>query len=425
MLGSKVVNRDDVLKDHGRILGGLEERVKGIVVNILSGVECRLEAELHGVALEVMQAVMEFEILSVAGPKGKHQAQRGYSRWGHNPGSVVIDGTKVRCEVPRVVAKESRKTQQLKSYGLFQQTGELVRRAYRDLIRGVSTRRFAEGVEDFVRAHGISASTISRHMVKATAQKVEELFTRSLAELDLVVLMLDGVDVGGHTVVIALGIDSKGKKHILGLRQGATENTAVAKGLLEELVERGLRTERPMLVVIDGAKALRRAVTDVLGEKTPVQRCTVHKKRNVLDYLAKSERPWVSRRMTQAYNENDEAKARKQLLSLANELQRINPSAAKSLLEGFEETLTVQRLGLPQELRCSLRSTNIIESANNGVRDGSRNVKNWQGGTKVERWTAASLLDREKNFRAINGCKHMNALIVALENYTKPETEAA
>jgi transposase-like protein len=425
MFGSKVVNREDVLKDHGRILRGLEERVKGIVVNMLTGVECKLGAELHGVAREVMEAVMEFEILSIVGPKGKHQTGRRYSRWGHNPGSVVIDGAKVRCQVPRVVEEESRKTHRLKTYGLFQQTGELVKRAYRDLIRGVSTRRFAEGVEDFVRAHGISASTISRRMVMATAQKVEELFTRSLAELELAVLMLDGVDVGGHAVIIALGIDSKGKKHILGLRQGATENTAVAKGLLEELVERGLRTDRPMLVVIDGAKALRRAVTDVLGEKTPVQRCTVHKKRNVLEYLSKTDRPWVSRRMTQAYNESDEGKARKQLLSLAGELQRINPSAAKSLLEGLDETLTVQRLGLPLALRCSLRSTNIIESANNGIRTGSRNVKNWNGGTIVERWTAASLLDREKNFRAINGCKHMNVLLVALENYTKPETEAA
>jgi transposase-like protein len=425
MRGTKVVNREDVLKDHARILRNLEDRVKGIVVSVLSGVECKLGAELHGIALEVMQAVMEFEILSVVGPKGRHQAERRYSRWGHNPGSVVVDGTKVRCQAPRVVEEESRKTHRLKTYTLFQQTGELVKRAYRDLIRGVSTRRFAEGVEDFVRAHGISASTISRRMVKATAQKVEELFTRSLAELELAVLMLDGVEVGGHSVVVALGIDSKGKKHILGLRQGATENTVVAKGLLEELTDRGLSTDRPMLVVIDGAKALRRAVMDVLGEKTPVQRCTVHKKRNVLEHLSKSNRPWVSRRMTQAYNENDEAKARKQLLSLADQLQEINPSAAKSLLEGLEETLTVQRLKLPEQLRRSLRSTNIIESANNGVRDRSRNVKHWGDGTQIERWTAAGLLETEKHFRRIRGCKHMEVLLVALENNLRKETEAA
>lgn len=421
----KVVNRDDVLKDQERILRLLQERVKGMVLDILGGVQMNLAQELRGLGLEVMQAVMEFEISSIAGPKGKHQDSRQYSRWGHNPGSVIIDGAKVRSRIPRVLEEGSQKSYRLKSYGLFRQTGELVKRAYRDLIRGVSTRRFAEGIEAFIRGHGISASSVSRKMVKATAKKVEELFSRSLAELELAVLMLDGVDVGGHAVVIALGIDTKGVKHILGLRQGATENTAVAKGLLEELIERGLSLEQLMLVVIDGAKALRKAVSEVLGENTPVQRCTVHKKRNVLGHLSKTDQAWVSRRMTQAYNEKDEAKARRQLLRLAEELETINPSAAKSLLEGLDETLTVQHLRLPEELRRSLRSTNIIESANNGVRDRSRNVKRWRDGAQVERWTAASLLETEKKFRRIKGYKHLPVLIAELNNYKKQEQQAA
>ena len=425
MRRNKVVNQNDVLKDYDRILGPLESRVKSIVVDILSGVQPHLAAELHGVALEVMQAVMEFEITSIAGPKGKHLESRQYNRWGHNPGSVVIDGTKVHCPVPRVVEDESRHTHPLRTYGVFRQGGDLVRRAYRDLIRGISTRRFREGVEDFVKGHGISASTISRHMVRATAQKVEELFSRSLAVLDLAVLMIDGVDVGGHTVVIALGIDTQGVKHILGLRQGATENATVAKGLLEDLLERGLVVGRPMLVVIDGAKALRRAVKDVFGESTPVQRCTVHKKRNVLEYLSKNDRPWVSRRMSQAYNEHSEQEARTMLLALANQLQPINPDATKSLLEGLEETVTVQRLGLPKELRLSLRSTNIIESANNGVRDRTRNVKRWRDGFQVERWTAAVLLETANSFRRIRGCDHMPVLVTALSNHRKQETAVA
>ncbi|MFN0157613.1 MAG: hypothetical protein ACKVRP_06015 [Bacteroidota bacterium] len=177
----KVINRDDVLKDQERILGPLEARVKGIVGDILNGVQTSLGKELHGIALEVMQAVMEFEISGIAGLKGKHQKGRQYSRWGHNPGSVIVDGTKIRCQVPRIVEEESRKAHPLKSYRVFRQSGEIIERAYRDLIRGISTRRFAEGVEDFVNGHGISASTVSRHMVKATAGKVEELFTRSLA----------------------------------------------------------------------------------------------------------------------------------------------------------------------------------------------------------------------------------------------------
>jgi len=421
----KVVNEKDVLKDQARILASLEERVKGVVLNILGGIQVNLAHELRGIGLEVMQAVMEFEISSIAGAKGKHQKDRHFSRWGHNPGSVVIDGMKVRSRIPRVVEERSRKSYGLKTYGLFRQTGEIVKRAYRDLIRGISTRRFAEGIEGFIRGHGVSASSVSRKMVKATAKKVEELFSRSLAELELAVLMLDGVDVGGHAVVIALGIDTKGVKHILGLRQGATENTTVAKGLLEELVERGLTVNQPMLVVIDGAKALRKAITEVFGEQMPVQRCTVHKKRNVLGHLAKTDQVWVSRRMTQAYNEKDEAKARRQLLNLAEQLETMNPSAAKSLLEGLDETLTVQRLRLPEELKRSLRSTNIIESSNNGVRDRSRNVKRWRNGQQIERWTAAGLLETEKKFRRIKGYKHMPVLITELNNYRKQEQEAA
>lgn len=421
----KVVNREDVLKDHERILGALQERVKGMVVDILAGAQVNLAQEFRGIGLEVMQAVMEFEISSIAGVKGKHQARRQYSRWGHNPGSVVMDGAKIPSLIPRIVEEASRKSYRLKSYGLFRQTGELVKRAYRDLIRGISTRRFAEGVDAFIRGHGISASAVSRKMVRATARKVEELFSRSLAALELAVLMLDSVDIGGHAVLIALGIDSKGVKHILGLRQGATENTAVAKGLLEELVERGLSVDRPMLVVIDGAKALRKAVADVLGEQTPVQRCTVHKRRNVLGHLSKSEQAWVSRRMTQAYNEKDEAKARRHLLNLAEQLEKINPSAARSLLEALDETLTVLRLGLPEELKRSLRSTNIIESTNNGVRDRSRNVKRWRDGIQVERWTAAGLLETEKKFRRIKGYKHLPVLMAALNNDKTQEQQAA
>jgi len=425
MCATKVANRSDVLKDQDRILSSLERRIKGIVVDILTGAEMNLAGELHGIGLEVMRAVMEFEIADIAGPKGTHVKERTYSRWGSNAGSVVIDGAKVPCAVPRIVNTKDHKSHTLQSYGFFRQGGELVKRAYRDLIRGISTRRFAEGVGAFVKGYGLSASSVSRRMVTATARKVEELFTRSLTPLELAVLMIDGVDVGGHTVIIALGIDTNGEKHILGLRQGATENTAVAKALLEDLVERGLDVERPMLVVIDGARALRKAVTDVLGEQTPVQRCTVHKKRNVLEHLSKTDRPWVSRRMTQAYTQTDEHKARKDLLALADQLQKINPSAAKSLLEGLDETLTVQRMHLPEQLRRSLRSTNIIESANNGVRDRSRNVKRWRDGNQVERWTAASLWETEKAFRRVKGCAHMAILMTALNNYQQQQKQAA
>jgi transposase-like protein len=422
---NKIINRNDVLNDHQRILGRVEERIKGILLDILGGTQSNLARELKGIGLEVMNAVMELEIAQVAGVKGKHTEGRRYSRWGHNPGSVILDGTKVRCEVPRALSPETRQSYRLKSYPLFRQTGEMVKRAYRDLIRGISTRRYAEGIEEFLHGHGISASTISRHMVTATAAKVKELFTRSLSALELCVLMIDGVEVGGHTVVIALGIDTKGVKHVLGLRQGATENASVVKGLLEELLGRGLSPDRAMLVVIDGAKALRKAVDAIFGENVAVQRCTVHKKRNVLDHLPKGERSRVSRRLSRAYDLTDEATARKDLQDLAKELEAVNPSAARSLEEGLDETLTVQRLGLPALLRVSLRSTNVIESSNSGVRDRGRNVKRWQGGDHVERWTAAGLLETEKSFRRVKGYRHLSVLVVALENNRRKKQSAA
>lgn len=264
MRRAKVIKRDHVLKGRNRILHGLEDRVRVIVVDILSGVQTNLSSELHGIGLEMMKAVMEFEILEVIGPKGEHLRERLYSWGGHNPGSVVIDSTRVPCAVPRVIEQTSGKSRTLLSYRLFHHAGEAVTRAYPALINGISTRIFAEGVGAFVEGYGLGAATISRRMIAATAKKVEELFTRSLAEVELAVLMIDGIEVGDQTVVVALGIDTQGVKRILGLRQGATENTAVVKGLLEEILERGVSAERPLLVVIDGGKALRRAVSDVL-----------------------------------------------------------------------------------------------------------------------------------------------------------------
>jgi transposase-like protein len=269
-------------------------------------------------------------------------------------------------------------------------------------------------------------------MVKATAQKLKDLLERSLSKLELAVLMIDGVRVGGHTVVVALGIDTEGHKHVLGLWQGSTENARVAKSLLEELMERGLDTERPLLVVLDGSKALRRAVTDILGEDTPVQRCTVHKKRNVLDHVPKQYQRQVSMRMTRAYNCVSAEEAQRELLDLENYLESINPSAAKSLREGMDETLTLHRLGIPEALRRSLQSTNIAESAIAVVRQRIRNVKRWTDGGRrspkadqVQRWIASGLLEAEKRFRRVNGYAAMTHLINSLTNLRQNQQDAA
>jgi putative transposase len=421
----KVVKTVDVIKGNEEIFEPIKERVTEVVLGVLEGMKSNMEAELQGIGLLVMQAVMELEIARIAGKKGKHQKNRTHNWWGSNPGSVVIDGRKVPVIVPRAVEYRTQRTYKLRSYSLFRQTGELLQRAYRDLIRGISTRRYKEGVSQFLDGYGVSAATVSRRMIKATSRKVKELLERDLSNLDLAVLMIDGVRVSGQTVVVALGIDTQGVKHMLGLWQGSTENSQVAKSLLADLVSRGFKIDTPLLVVIDGSKALRKAIDDVLGVEVPVQRCTVHKKRNVLEELPKHYQSMVSRRMTRAYNLLSEDDARRELLSLVKELETINPSAARSLEEGLEETLTLHRLGVVDSLRKSLQSTNIIESAISVVRQAHRNVKQWKDGKQIERWIGAGLLEAEKNFRRINGYGAMKQLVDALVHYKNKREQAA
>ncbi len=287
------------------------------------------------------------------------------------------------------------------------------------MIRGISTRRYEEGVSKFLEGYGTSSSSVSRRMIAATAQKIKEMFERRLEELELAVLMIDGIHIGDYTVVIALGIDTKGIKHVLGVWEGSAENTTIAKGLLENLIDRGLHTEQLYLVVMDGSKALRRAVIDILGTDTHVQRCTVHKKRNVLSYLPKNLQGVVSRRMTEAYSMNDAVKAKERLLSIAQDLEQEHSSAAKSLREGLDETLTLHRLNLPLALRKSLQSTNLIESLNSVVRQKERNVKYWKTEEQVTRWVCAGVLEAEKGFRRIKGYGALPILIDALNKNKK------
>jgi putative transposase len=318
---------------------------------VLQGAKEKLAEELWGIGLMAMDAIMEMEITEIAGPKGKHNPQREYYRGGWNPGSVVVNDQKVPVWVPRAVQRESKASYRVQSYGFFHEAASMAKRAYQDLIRGVSTRRFAVGIEKFLHGYGFSARSVSRHMVEATAGKLKELMSRSLGDLDLVVLMLDSIHITKDViVVVALGIDRQGVKHILGVREGSSESARVVKGLLENLLERGMNVERPLLVVIDGAKALRSAVKSVLGEELPVQRCIVHRIRNVEEELPKKHRPWVHKALLRAYHAPAEDTARAMLLDLEEQLRVISSDAAASLKEGLQETLTVHHLGLPENV---------------------------------------------------------------------------
>lgn len=421
----RVVKAHEAIKGYDKVFATVETQMREVVTSVLRGVKTSLGGELHGLGLLVMNAIMELEITEVVGTRYAHREERRYTRWGKNPGYVVVNGQKEKTTVPRAMETRTGKTYALKTYAAFQQTGNVVRRAYQDLMRGISTRRYADGVQEFVTGYGASAAAVSRHMVVATAEKVKDLLERRLETVDIAVLMIDGVRIGSGTVVLALGIDTQGVKRVLGLWQGATENIRVVKSLLEDLVERGLNTTRPMLVVIDGSKALRRAVSDVLGSDTLVQRCTVHKKRNVLDELPKQHQREVSRRMTKAYNLNSVDDARRELVALVKDVEKISPSAARSLEEGMEETLTLHTLGIPDVLRRSLRSTNLIESVNAVVRTRLRNVKRWRDGDQTERWTAAALLEAEKTFRRVKGHAAISILVGALARQRYGQQQAA
>jgi transposase-like protein len=304
------------------------------------------------------------------------------------------------------------------------------------MLAGVSTRRYARtqepvGEEVERASRSTSKSAVSRAFVARTSERLGELMARRLDDIRLAVLMLDGIDLKGRCNVVALGITTEGVKVPLGLWEGSTENAAVATALLSDLVDRGLDVGQGVLCVLDGAKALRKAVRDVLGHDTPVHRCIRHKERNVLDHLPERDRPAVKRRLRRAWVDTDHARALDALRTLAGELERSHPGAAGSLREGLEETLTLTRLGIRGALKRTLESTNPIESMIECVRRTSRNVKRWQSGDMALRWTAAGMLEAEQQFRRVVGYRDLAKLAVAIErdlaakNVPSPTAEQA
>ncbi len=265
-----------------------------------------------------------------------------------------------------------------------------------------------------MRSRGTSKSAVSRRFVAKTTAQLAAWQTASLESLDLVGLLIDGVHIGEHCLIVALGIAADGQKQALGLWDGSTENTRVCQDLLANLQSRGLRTDRSLLVILDGSKALRKAVRAIFGDAALVQRCQVHKMRNVLEYLSDRDRPWAQAILRRAYQATDVKKAQRLLLDLARRLEDEYPSAAESVREGLEETLTVQGLGLPERLQRSLTTTNAAESVISRTRHVKRNVKRWRGGKMMLRWVAAGVLEAVKGFRRLKGHRDMPTLVATL-----------
>jgi transposase-like protein len=372
-----------------------------------------------GVGLGVLAELLEEEVDEIVGPKGKHDSERTAVRHGHEAGEVTLGGRRVALERPRARAADGSGEVALVTYAHFADRDPLTQVVLERMLAGVSTRRYRRtaepvgaGVERAARS--TSKSAVSRTFVERTRRALGELMSRRLGDVRLAVMMLDGLELKGRTNVVCLGITTDGVKIPLGLWQGSTENATVATALLSDLVERGLDPEQGILFVIDGAKALRKAIRNVFGE-APVQRCVRHKERNALEHLPERERPRVKQRLRRAWALEDHARALDQLRQLASELERSYPGAAGSLREGVEETLTLIRLGVSGSLKRTLESTNPCESMIEIVRRTQRNVKRWSSGEMALRWTAAGMLEAERQFRKIIGYRDLATLVIAIE----------
>ena len=396
----------------------LPEQVTIAVRDLAGAVKKGLLALSVGVGLAVVHELFEAEVTRLAGPKGKHDPERQAYRHGQEPRQVTLGGRRVQVDKPRVRSVDNEEVE-LRTFHTFAGRDLLSAAALERMLAGLSTRRYPAGLEPIgdVEPLATSKSAISRRFVQGTEQKLAELFGRDLSQLDLLAIFIDGVLIAEHCVVVALGVDAEGRKHPLGLWEGSTENKTVCNALLGNLIERGLDPEQPRLFVIDGGKAIRAAITATFGKHGIIQRCRAHKRRNVLDHLPQSERAFIGRKLDQAWKEPNAERAEAQLRALAKHLEVKHPGAAASLLEGLEETLTVTRLGLSPTLLRTFKSTNPVESMISIGRTVAGNVKRWRDGKMVLHWTAAGLLEAEKQFRRVNGYREMAILRRALDQH--------
>lgn len=363
---------------------------------------------------KLAEEMMHWEVGELAGVKNQAHAKRENLRWGTQTGYCVVGGQKVPLDRPRVRDVRHREVP-LGSYEVLQQASLMEDSVWHKIMHGLTTRRYSEVIREIERAYGIEKSTVSEHFIEASRRRLDQLTGRSLAGQAFCALMIDGTYFAQQALIVALAITLQGHKMVLGLRQGATENTTVVKQLLEDLRDRGLDFEVPRLYVLDGSKALRAAVGKMAGKAALIQRCQVHKIRNVVDHLSEEHQTNVRCKMRNAYATREYAAAKSSLDRLLRELMDLNPSAARSLEEGLEETLTVHRLRVPTTLRNSLSSTNLIESAFSMVETVCRNVKRWQGGDQHLRWIASGLLWAESRWNRLHGYREMPILVKELE----------
>lgn len=399
-----------------------DERVQQLVLPGLKVTIDPRETMVHlavNAGLAVLQAWLEEDRVAICGPaRSRSQARKGY-RWGSTSSEITLGGRKVKVARPRVRSQAGAEIE-LPRFQWAAREDPLVERTLEQILAGVSTRSYArslEGVGMGVVSRSTSKSAASRRFVEATGKKIEEFMARPLGSLELFAMMIDALEFAGEAVVVALGIAADGSKEVLGLIHGSTENAGLCRDLLAHLVERGLPTDRSLLFVLDGSKALHKSVVDAFGKRALIQRCTLHKRRNVREHLPKERQRTVDAVLRQAYRCTDAGKARALLVNQARTLEEDYPSAAASIREGLDETLTVMRLGLPDQLVRTLTTTNPIESLMSVIRTKSRNVRRWRGGKMRLRWAVVGAFEAQKAFRRIKGHRHLVTLANRLREH--------
>jgi transposase-like protein len=363
------------------------------------------------IALEQVESLLLQELEELTGPRYSREGGRpGLARWGRQGGSIYLLDQKVPVQVPRVRDPRRGAEVPLETYQEFQSPLAADQSLFGRILGGLSCRNYDRTSRLDPESFGLSSSTVSRRFIEASSAKLQELRERRLDGHDFVAVFMDGKVFAGETIVTAVGVTLKGDKIVLGFSQTTTENEVACRELLQELVDRGLSAESGLLFVLDGGKGLRKAVSTVFGRKTPVQRCQWHKRENVLAYLPKGRQAAMRKRLLRAQETPDYEKAKEALLKIHKELLLENESAARSLLEGLEETLTLQRLGLFEALSRSFKTTNVIESVQSGIGQQTDKVDNWKNSNQLHRWMASALLELEPGLRKVCGYQHLYKL---------------
>jgi len=391
---------------------------------LLAEVASSIEQMACQAGLLMMKAMIDEEVEQLAGPKGSHNDQVSGYRWGKEQGHAVFMGRKVALEKPRVRARDGGEIP-LRRYQAFRHPQRMAQAVQEKVLRRVSTRDYEGVIGDICEGYGIDKSSVSRHWQAASARQLKEMLEKDLSGLGIAVLLLDGKIFYDYTLIAAVGVDFAGRKHVLGLWPGATENADVCGALLDNLIERGLSTQENYLFILDGSKALKKAVTARFGPRALIQRCRVHKENNIKNHLSPEHHKLLSMKLKAAWGETDYPRARKELQKVHDWLATINIAAARSLEEGLEETLTVNKLKLPADLHRTFCCTNIIESAFSLTGDLCRNVKRWRNANMAWRWAGTVLLEAQNRFHRVRGFREMPLLLNALKKTVATDQNVA